>query len=516
MCPQFYPTRWTIIFDVSCWLLKNYNIIKAFISAEYTDDNLIKIISEEKDNVLRVINSSAPKLMLLLLPISKVIHMLESDSTPFSMADHLITQTKIWTIEVVLRYYPDLIDIAFDLIDAIDRRLEFGGGQLSRAFYILTRQGRNEILNYGRFNYYTPYEIAKYDEDNDVLKEIPKEYVHLVNEMHFQLDVNDFQILYIIDGILNGNHSSPQPINKQNNQQEQEKKSVASKEKSKIIAPTNQRSVLQYFQSSTQKQNNNQVNENDNHQKQSNDSIIENTYTQKRNIDVDDSNPEQMTSETQQTYNYNGYTSNQNITTDNLPEDSDDDYVNVTEIETEDDEDDDNESESIIWPIEFESLCHASVSDMEEEENEENVDEAEEEEENNEPLYTPIEILEDYLDSQADESWNVIERILVRYQWSETQIIQAQEGFINWLTKSDKALQISPIDKLSDDETWKYLSSRQCFKMIERFRARVAHIPSSESSCERSLSLLKKVISPNSSQTTEEVETAKLVYSTVE
>ena len=55
------------------------------------------------------------------------------------MADHLITQTKIWTIEVVLRYYPDLIDIAFDLIDAIDRRLEFGGGQLSRAFYILTR-----------------------------------------------------------------------------------------------------------------------------------------------------------------------------------------------------------------------------------------------------------------------------------------------------------------------------------------------------------------------------------------
>lgn len=55
--------------------------------------------------------------------------MLESYSTPFSMADHLITQAKIWIIEVVLRYCPDLNAIAYDFVDAIDRGIEFSGGQ---------------------------------------------------------------------------------------------------------------------------------------------------------------------------------------------------------------------------------------------------------------------------------------------------------------------------------------------------------------------------------------------------
>ena len=86
----------------------------------------------------------SPIFVILLKCYSKVINILESDSTPFCYAHHLIQQAKMKTFEIVNIYCPNMNDLAKDLNECIENRLRWGGGDLSAAFYLLTLQGKKE------------------------------------------------------------------------------------------------------------------------------------------------------------------------------------------------------------------------------------------------------------------------------------------------------------------------------------------------------------------------------------
>lgn len=131
------------------------------------------------------------------------MHSLESDKTPFSMAYHIIKQSSECTTAIIEEYCPDLKEICDDLCSYTDSRLEFGRADISKAAYLLTRQGRNEYRNkkitrnenveIRLLNKYVPPPPT----DGEVIN-APKRY----KEFHFTLETIDIEFFDKIKKVI--------------------------------------------------------------------------------------------------------------------------------------------------------------------------------------------------------------------------------------------------------------------------------------------------------------------------
>lgn len=136
----------------------------------------------------------------------------------------------------------------------------------------------------------------------------------------------------------------------------------------------------------------------------------------------------------------------------------------------------------------------------------------EEEEEADDINYNEF-ILNSPTDEQSDIDicWNTLEEYAKRCNCDN--IDRLHESYILWIIRSFPELNFpNDINSLSDKDIWLMLSMRPIFKDLASLHDRVVYIPSSESECERIISLLKKVVKPNCTRTSSDLEKAKITY----
>lgn len=77
-CPASSKTRWTCIFDISFWMVKNFKKIYDAISDSLT----AKTAYDIPDNIVNGFTKTASKLFAILLPFKLATHKLEADRMP--------------------------------------------------------------------------------------------------------------------------------------------------------------------------------------------------------------------------------------------------------------------------------------------------------------------------------------------------------------------------------------------------------------------------------------------------
>lgn len=521
-CPGLCFTRWNIICDVSKWIFDNKDIINTLLRRD-NKRTYPRISQEDKKIIYNVINKVSVNLVLLLTPISRLINIFESNSTKFLYSDHLVKQAAYVTCEIISISNIELLPIAFDLSRTMIARLEFGGGEFARAFYILTLQGKKEIEKYKKFQYtdvYYSYINERQKDNNDILykkmHEIPP---HLTKEVHFHLTKKDyFYVCYASELCLHGPYirisdtstesSEDDDINlpllppiqlfeeeEENNSNNNSEEPIPSNEQPLLIVdeyscseddlPPKQtiqkkekqkrgQLTLHFYEDNNntktnQKQNDSQHNDNDEANNLSNDYIN----------DIDNANNENdkvHTCQKQRTLSSESWAPTEE-----------------SEISSEDFEYDIEEQEDVPY------------SDSETSDESENEEEEKFQYNNNDG-----QIEENAELSEVDLCWKTLYNLAIRCNYND--INQIHEAYIVWITRSLKALNLPECKENTDDDIWSILSYRPFFKQLADLRERVSSIPSSEAECERTLSLLKRVIKSNSTRTSEELEQAKISY----
>lgn len=87
-CPSGCKTRWTGIFDISFWILKNFTKINDAIK-----ESLNRTIAYDfLDTILRGMTTTASTLFVILLPFKNATHILEADNMPACYVSPIINQ----------------------------------------------------------------------------------------------------------------------------------------------------------------------------------------------------------------------------------------------------------------------------------------------------------------------------------------------------------------------------------------------------------------------------------------
>ena len=498
-CPSFGKTRWTILYDISCWFLKNYDFIVSFLKKSH-NKTVKKVIQENAHTILECVTHIAPRFVLLLFCFAKLIHILESDKTPFSMSYHLSEQANQCTKKIIEEYCPDLKKLADELFNLIKSRLEFGRAAISRAAYLFTRQGRNE---------YRKKNVLRNDNvEIHLLQDGLPNHNGMLNNDSKGLEMN-----FTIDDIENQFFKN---ILIKLNQEDDIYTSVLS-------------SINSTDGSLNERRSNTDFNENSDLY-QSNASDEDSVDTRNRKSRKKASNSEETSSED---FNFK-------------ENDDSDDYSIATDVES------DN-----VFPIEFEKYCHVDISDNkkdeiideeeekeeeDKEEEEEDIDEnseeeEEEEEEKIEDKTTNSDLEENHQErekgskikdksilelfksvrtkkftfSESDEIWRTLSKIIDKLNWDKEKKDQTFCSYILWLFLTDQELNIPSSNDCSDDVIWNILRQRKEFIGLAELRDRLSYIVASEAVCERLFSLLKSINKPYSTRISEEVEMAKII-----
>lgn len=369
-CPSYCVTRWTILFDIAYWIVSHFKFLIEFLIRRTLDKKAKEIVSTNKDLLIRTFLNSAPRVVIVLLGYSKLISILESDSTQFAYSNFLISQAVEKMNEIAVGCDEETSSLIQSLGSLILERSEHHGGELSRAMFLLTKQGRN--------NYRETYlQAALTNEEENI------------SLMYFLLDVKYKDVLIRAKFIL---------------------------ENEEFL-----RSQLM-------------LNEND-YQAQ--------FYAILHNSEA----------------------------------------LFVKKIENSDFE----EEETIMEFEEFSTEDESSVVQ------EISID----------PKFSVNQ-------GPIKDALNIFYPIMLSLQWNEKEIEQFIVSFCNWRNLSLVDLELTEFYHCKDSVLWDAIGLNSDYNKLAELRNRLLCIPSSETTSERSLSLLKKIVNPQATRTSEKLEMAKV------
>ena len=143
-CPIYTPTRWTGIFDIAHWLVKNSKIIFSKINASLET----KTAYDVSDYIIDGFTLAAQTLFVILLPFSIATHLLEADNLPAAYAVPIINDA-IKLFEENCESFSISDSIKESIIECINRRMKFSqSGRIFQLLYSLTPLGREEIRSW--------------------------------------------------------------------------------------------------------------------------------------------------------------------------------------------------------------------------------------------------------------------------------------------------------------------------------------------------------------------------------
>jgi|BioPla2DNA2_1021312.scaffolds.fasta_scaffold26930_1 hypothetical protein len=140
-CPLWAPTRWTGMYDIAFWMLKNHNKIFQIIDASLTHD----IAYDFPDYIIDGLTIAASTAFSILLPFYHATHILEADNIPAAYTVPVINAAleHLNTIRNDLGIADELCNT---IIACVTRRLSFSQtGKILQFLYTLTPLGRKEI-----------------------------------------------------------------------------------------------------------------------------------------------------------------------------------------------------------------------------------------------------------------------------------------------------------------------------------------------------------------------------------
>ena len=116
-----------------------------FIINPLLDKKTNEIICANRILLIKTFLNSAPRVVIILLCYLKLISILESDSTQFAYSNFLTSQAVEKMNEIASQCDEETISLIQSLGSLILERSEKHGGELSRAMFLLTKQGRNNF-----------------------------------------------------------------------------------------------------------------------------------------------------------------------------------------------------------------------------------------------------------------------------------------------------------------------------------------------------------------------------------
>ena len=144
-CPLWAPTRWTGMFDIAFWLLRNNEKIFSVLEASLTHETAYDF----PDFIIDGMTIAAATAFCVLLPFYHATHILEADNIPAAYTIPVINSA-LEQFKSICSHF-DIIDEICDVISAcVTKRLSFSqSGRILHFLYSLTPLGRREIRESG-------------------------------------------------------------------------------------------------------------------------------------------------------------------------------------------------------------------------------------------------------------------------------------------------------------------------------------------------------------------------------
>ena len=144
-CPLWAPTRWTGMFDIAFWMLKNNSKIISAITASLT----LEKAYDFSDFIIDGVTTAASIAFCILLPFYHATHILEADDIPAAYTIPVVESALMHMKEICSR-----IDVSEEIVKAItkctERRLKLSqSGRILQLLYSLTPYGRKNLRESG-------------------------------------------------------------------------------------------------------------------------------------------------------------------------------------------------------------------------------------------------------------------------------------------------------------------------------------------------------------------------------
>ena len=108
------------------------------------------------------------------------------------------------------------------------------------------------------------------------------------------------------------------------------------------------------------------------------------------------------------------------------------------------------------------------------------------------------------------DALNIFYPIILSLKWTENEIDQFIKSFCNWLSLTLEELELTEFYNCKESVLWDIICLNEDYNKLAELRNRLLCIPSSETTSERSLSLLKKIVNPLATRTSEKIEMSKI------
>ena len=144
-CPLWAPTRWTGMFDIAFWMLKNNSKIISAITASLTSEKAYDF----SDFIIDGVTTAASIAFCILLPFYHATHILEADDIPAAYTIPVVESALMHMKEICSR-----IDVSEEIVKTItkctERCLKLSqSGRILQLLYSLTPYGRKNLRESG-------------------------------------------------------------------------------------------------------------------------------------------------------------------------------------------------------------------------------------------------------------------------------------------------------------------------------------------------------------------------------
>lgn len=144
-CPMWAPTRWTGMFDIAFWMLKNNDKITSVIEESLTNEAAYDF----PDFVIEGFTSAAAVTFTVLLPFYHATHILEADNIPAAYTPPVISEA-VKQMRANCESTNINSSICECIASCIENRLKLSqSGRILQLLYSLTPWGRKELREKG-------------------------------------------------------------------------------------------------------------------------------------------------------------------------------------------------------------------------------------------------------------------------------------------------------------------------------------------------------------------------------